>query len=321
VTLHIFADNGAMLLESAGPKFGALTYVCYTGYRQKKMPGISVRLFQLLHIMVRPFSLRLSEIFVRLFNMHIVADPSQLNPGIARVNAGDCVLWINPTLSLCTYIDRLQKMSVRLSIYFVDPIHRLGLQPNRVQAWAKTAQIATYSRKEAARFGIKFLMPYAPDVVAVERSREFDIVYVGSPTPRRLLWVLLLQIHLGARGRKGHLRLASRSAALVKLFPKVFSLRVSFNDYVRLCAHSRSVLELHERDAGGVTLRATLCQVLGTVHLCNVQTTCNTFLLSIWRLHELDRFIRNNLSENIFVRNVEGERAVEIDEWLTENFT
>ena len=305
-----------MLSETAGLDVAQLSDIKYTGYAQRKAPGWRVRLFQTLHIVLRPISLVLSAHFARRFNEYLYVDAAQLEDGLASVEAGDCVLWINPTLALCDVIDGLQRRSVRLHIYFLDPIHRLGLTPGKVRAWALEARISTYSPKEAACLGIDYLVPYIPGCAPTQQPRDLDVVYVGSPTPMRLLWVMYLRVHLRVRGRKGYLRLAIRNRWIACLLPSLFSERVPFADYVALCARSRGVLELHERDAGGVTLRATLCQALGAVHLCNLATTAQTVQVSPWRCRKMDDFLVSKRTPGV----APALPTSSLELWLRSNF-
>lgn len=321
MTLHIFAEKGLMLAETAVQDLKAIEGVRCTEYAVSKVPGWPVRLIQLLHILTRPISLAASAHFARRFNEYLLVQPDQLTMGLAAIAAGDRVLWFNPSLAVRGVIDSLRDRGVSVHLYFVDPVHRLGLSPAVVRDWSSWARMATYSRDEAARLGIAFLVPYAPALAPPDRAADLDIVYVGSPSPKRLAWVLYLQAHLRANGRRGHLRLASRSTRLVAWFPGVFSGRISFSQYAQLCARARGVLELHERDAGGVTLRATLCQSLGVVHLCNLSTTAQTLRLSMVDTSALDRFLQEGDSAPSADRAcAPALDAPHFDLWLRRNF-
>ena len=281
-----------MLAETAGFDLNAVPGLRHTGYRQHKLPGASARVYQILHILTRQFSLRVSAFFAHRFNDRLDVDPQQIAPGLGRVRPADHVLWLNPTRAVAPTIDALRGRCAAVSLYFVDPVHRLGLTPQCLRAWASWAQLASYSKQEADALGIDFLPPYVPAFrTGIPSGKDLDLVYVGSPTPKRLLWLLYLRLHLRIRRRRGHLRLAARSHGLVRCFPGTFSERLAFADYAALCARSRGVLELHERDAGGVTLRATLSQALRAVHLCNLPTTDETCVISLWRWGALDRFL------------------------------
>ena len=309
-----------MLQETSGIDVDALPGLRYTAYRQHRLPGVSARVYQALHILLRPLNLVLSGWFARLFNRRLAVDRRQLQAGLARIVPGDAVLWINPSLALWDVIEDVRRQPVRLSIYFVDPVHRLGWRPEQILAWAGSAHIASYSPIEAARLGMVFLVPHAPAVWRSTQPPDLDVVYVGSPSPKRLLWVLYLHLHLRWRRRSGHLALASRSQTLVRLFPRVFTGRVPFNHYVALCARSRGVLELHERDADGVTLRGTLCQALHVTHLCNLATTPQTLVISPWRWRTLDRFLVSEVASVPADGAPPADRLPELEPWLRANF-
>jgi hypothetical protein len=243
-----------------------------------------------------------------------------LSAGLAAIAPGDRVLWFNPSLAIQGIIDSLHDRGVAVHLYFLDPVHRLGLSPAIVNEWSSWTRMATYSQDEAARLRIAFLVPYAPALAPSGQPAELDIVYVGSPSPKRLAWVLYLQARLRANGRRGYLRLATRNQRLVSWFPGVFTSRISFAQYVHLCARSRSVLELHERDAGGVTLRATLCQSLGVVHLCNLPTTAQTMRLSVGK-GALDRFLQQGRTARSIDRSpAPALGALRFDAWLRRHF-
>lgn len=291
--LHIFADPGLMLPETADFDLGHSDDVHYTAYRQHKLPGPSARIYQALHILTRPVSLRLSAWFARRFNDRLAVDPQQIVSGLAHVQPEDHVLWLNPSQAVATWVDGLRPRCAGVALYFLDPVHRLGLRAAQVRGWAAWARVFSYSRPEAAALGVGFLAPHVPalpfDVLPV---KDLDVVYVGSPSPRRLWWVGCLRWRLWRRGGRGHLRLASRNTRLPRWFPGTFSTRVAFADYALLCARSRGVLELHERDADGVTLRAMLAQAVRATHLCNVATTPQTCVIAPWRWQSLDRFLQ-----------------------------
>ena len=321
MTLHIFADHGLMLAETAGIEPASLPGVRYTGYRQHKLAGHSARLWQALHILARPLNLELSAWFARLFNQRLAVEHAQLEAGLREVSEGDHVLWINPSLALSPVIEGLTARRISLSIYFLDPIHRLGLAPTQVRAWARCAWIGSYWPEEAAALGVPFLAPYAPPPARqTSMVGDLDVVYVGSPTPKRLLWLLVLNLHLKLRGCRGHLRLASRRVVLTRLLPGIFADRMPFVDYLALCARSRGVLELHERDAGGVTLRATLCQALQVVHLSNQSSTPQTVQLSVWRWGAMDAFLRARRPAERPVFEAPRLGSPPFAQWLHENF-
>jgi len=310
-----------MLAETSGQDITAIDGVLFTEYGARKQPGWRVRWVQILHILSRPVSLTVSAHYARCFNECLTVDPEQLAAGLDMIERGDRILWFNPSLALRAVIEGLRNRGVLVYLYFVDPVHRLGLTPDCVRSWASWARLATYSTNEAERLGIEFLVPYAPAFAAACRPTDLDIVYVGSPTPRRLGWVLYLQSRLRARGRKGYLRLASGSTRVVEWFPSVFSPRITFMHYAELCARSRGVLELHERDAGGVTLRATLCQSLGVAHLSNRQTTLQTVMLSIWDLGAFERFLDCAAGDNASAISPSPHLAAPpLDAWLRANF-
>ncbi len=304
MTLHVFADDGLMVPETAWPDGQPPAGVHYTGYRQQRMPGVAARVCQWLHVLSRPFSLRLSASMARAFNRRLRVDPTQLQPGLARLADGDQVVWLNPSLALADVLDRLQARPLQLAFYFLDPVHRLGWQEETVRGWARRLPVATYWPAQATSLGIRYRAPYAPTLghtppapTPVEASaslaapRDLDLVYVGSPSPKRLLWVLSLRRRLRRGNHRGYLRLASRHPWLHRLWPGVFGPRLSFTEYAALCARSRGVLELHERDAGGVTLRATLCEALQSIHLSNAPSTPQTVPVGLSRWQALNRFL------------------------------
>ncbi len=280
-----------MLWETAGVSPRSLPDVVYAGYTRRALAGWSIKLVQALHILTRPISLRLSAHFAHMFNARLVVEDSELSVALNDVQAGDEVIWLNPSLAVATMIDGLITRNSRVTLYFLDPVHRLGIRPEKLRAWACQSSIATYSPEQAAELGMTLLIPYAPKVPKPNPPRDLALVYVGSPSPKRLLWVLILRLHLRLRGQRGFLRLASRRASLARWFPGIFSDRIPFEEYAALCARARGVLELHERDAGGVTLRATLCEALGLVHLSNLCITAETVHVSLWDWRPLDRFL------------------------------
>ncbi|MDQ2780484.1 MAG: hypothetical protein M3Y32_13115 [Pseudomonadota bacterium] len=305
-----------MLPETADFAIGATEGICYTAYCQHKTPGSAARVYQTLHILSRPLNLKLSAWFAWRFNQCLAVEAQPLEAGLARVQPQDHVLWLNPSLSVASQVEGLKSRCAGLGLYFLDPIHRLGLLPARINQWATWAQVATYSRPEGAALGIAFLAPYVPYVPAdLSPEKDLDVVYVGSPSPKRLWWLLRLRLQLAVRGGRGHLRLASRSARLPRWFPGTFSARVPFEDYVELCARSRGVLELHERDADGVTVRATLAQAVNAVHLCNLRTTAQTCVISAWRWRALDRFLQGSDEPAVADRPGPG-----LAQWLHTNF-
>lgn len=315
MTLHVFAEDGLMLWQAAGVVPSELPSVAYTGYRQRQRPGSFARWYLLLHIALRPLSLRLSAYCAQRFNERLTVDEAPLKAALAKVAPGDAVLWLNPTRSVVRLVDGLVDSTTRVSLYFLDPVHRLGLGSDPLRRWATGATLSTYSSEEATRLDMRFLVPYAPRRRQAAPERDLDLVYIGVPSPKRLLWVVLLRLHLALRGRCGHLRLAVRGSALPRWFPGIFSERVAFEDYAALCARSRGVLELHERDAGGVTLRATLCQSVAAVHLCNLATTRETVRVSLLDWRALDRFITCRATAR-----PPALQALELGPWLHRNF-
>ena len=320
-----------MVPQTAWPGGQPPAGVRYTGYRQQRLPGMAARVYQLLHVLSRPFSLRLSAALARAFNRRLRVDPAQLQPGLAQLAEGDQVVWLNPSLALADVLVQLQARPVRLAFYFLDPVHRLGWHEATVRDWARRLPVATYWPAQATRLGIRYRAPYAPTLQAAPQaparaatsaapSRDLDLVYVGSPSPKRLLWVLRLRLHLRRGGHRGFLRLASRQPWLHRLWPAVFGPRLSFTDYAALCARSRGVLELHERDAGGVTLRATLCEALQCVHLSNARSTPQTVQVGLWQLQGLDRFLRSR--DDVAGQAAQPPRldATFIGPWLASHF-
>lgn len=311
-----------MLTETSGQNLEAIQGVRFTEYVVSKVPGRSVRVAQLMHILTRPVCLAASTYFAARFNTYLRVERTQLTEGLAAIAPGDSVLWFNPSLAIRDVIENLRDRGLNTHMYFLDPVHRLGLSPALVSAWSSWAGLATYSKIEATRLGIKFLVPYAPAIVLSGQPADLDIVYVGSPSPKRLLWVLYLQAQLRMKGRCGYLRLVTRNQRMVAWFPGVFSDRISFAQYAQLCARSRSVLELHERDAGGVTLRTTLCQTLGVLHLCNLATTAQTLKLSLGALRVLN-FMHQ---QRVTAPTIDHGLAPVLDSpyfdvWLRRNFT
>jgi len=279
--LYIFAENGLMLAETTAQDVERINDVYFSDYRVEKTLGWRIRAIQILHILARTISLRASAHFAIRYNELLFVNFEKLRQVFNKITPLDSVLWFNPSIAIRDVIDELHDRGVAVNLYFVDPVHRLGITDKLVHAWSEWAWIGTYSREEATRLNINFLVPYAPAVSPASEPADLDIVYVGSPSPKRLLWILLLQAWLKTTDRKGFLRLATRKQLLAKWFPRVFLERIRFAKYVELCRRSRSVLELHESDAGGVTLRVTLCQSLGVLHVCNQPTTPQTLLLSL----------------------------------------
>ena len=319
-----------MVPETAWPAGAPPAGVHYTGYRQQRRAGFAARFYQVLHILTRPFSLTVSAALARAFNRHLMVDPAQLQAGLSRVADGDRVLWLNPSLALQDVLDGLQKRPVELAFYFLDPVHRLGWHDETVRQWAKRCRVASYWPAQAQLLGMQYRPPYSPAVPrqAVSDSpaqpgqaqparRELDLVYVGSPSPKRLLWVLRLNGLMRRGGRRGFLRLASRQPVLHRLWPAVFGPRVSFEAYAALCARSQAVLELHERDAGGVTLRATLCDSLQAVHVSNQASTPQTLQVSWWNLQPLARFLADQAA---FPASAPALKAPPIGDWLPSHF-
>jgi hypothetical protein len=281
-----------MLAETSGLDLESIRGAYFTEYAVSKLPGWSARVVLLITILMRPICLASTFYFAKRFNALLRVDRIQLIEGLAAIAPGDSVLWFNPSLAIQDVIEGLRDRDLNVHMYFVDPVHRLGLSSTLVRSWSSWAGMATYSKIEAARLGIKFLVPYAPAIAPSGQHANLDIVYIGSPSPKRLVWVLYLQALLRMKGSCGYLRLATRNQRLVGWFPSVFSDRISFSQYAQLCSRSRSILELHELDAEGVTLRATLCQSLGLVHICNLATTAQTLTLSLGNVTALNRFLR-----------------------------
>jgi hypothetical protein len=331
MTLHVFADKGLMVPETAWPSGQLPVGVHYTGYSLQRLPGVAARVCQLLHVLSRPFSLSLSAALARAFNRQLYVDPAQLQQGMARLTDGDQVVWLNPSLALTDVLDRLEARPVQLAIYFLDPVHRLGWDEDRVRDWARRLPVSTYWPAQAERLGIRHRVPYAPmhqlaqpatpSAGATEaRQRDLDLVYVGSPSPKRLLWVLRLRLQLRRGGHRGFLRLASRHPLLHRLSPAIFGPRLSFAEYAALCARSRGVLELHERDAGGVTLRATLCEALQSVHLSNAPSTPQTVHVGLWRWQGLARFLISGIDLVGQAAQPPRLNARSIGPWLASHF-
>jgi len=314
--LHVFAEESLMLWETAGVSPGDLPNVNYCGYVRVPRSRQLARLYLSLHIIIRPINLRASVLFAAKFNRELTAPTDKLMAAIALIGPGDAVLWMNPSWAVAPLIDRVMQLGVRLSLYFVDPVHRLGVSKQMLAQWSNYATVSTYSTEEAKRYGVRFLVPYAPKRSVHVTQREFDLVYIGSPSPKRLLWLLVLKGRLFLRGARGFMRLASRQATFAKVLPGVFVNRMSFVEYAELCSKSRGVLELHEADAEGVTLRATLCQSLGVVHVCNVQTTPSTLVVSLLNLRVLDEFLRTSNS----TLSPPALEAPDLEVWLTKNF-
>jgi len=331
LSFHVFADDGLMVPETAWPDGQPPAGVYYTGYRQQRLPGMAARVYQLLHVLSRPFSLSLSAALARAFNSRLQVDQAQLQPGLARLADGDHVVWLNPSLALADVLDRLQARPVQLAFYFLDPVHRLGWEEDTVRDWARRLPMATYWPAQATRLGIRYRAPYAPTLkhahpapppsgTSVAPPRDLDLVYVGSPSPKRLLWVLRLRLHLRRGGYRGFLRLASRHPLLHRLWPAIFGPRLSYTEYAALCARSRAVLELHERDAGGVTLRATLCEALHAIHLSNAPSTPQTMQVGFLRLQGLARFLKSGIDAAGHAARPPRLDAVSIGPWLASHF-
>lgn len=321
MTLHIFADAGLMLAETAGIDPGSLPGVRCTAYRQHRLDGPAARLWQLLHILARPFSLAASAWFARRFNGRLGVAPAQLDEGLRHIVPDDGVLWINPSLATKPLLEALMQRRLRVFVYFLDPVHRLGLDAREVRAWTARAWVGSYWPAEARRLGAAFVPPYAPAVEAsAAQPRDLDVVYIGSPSPKRLLWVLALALQLRLRGARGHLRLAARAAWPARLLPRLFTVRLPYADYAALCRRSRGVLELHERDAGGVTLRATLCQAVRAVHLCNQPCTVQTVRVSWWRWGAMDAFLRARREPGPGAFAAPALDAPELAAWLSGHF-
>jgi len=318
--LYIFAEHGLMLEETTAQDIDSISDVFLSNYKVEKIPGWRTRAAQALHIFTRPFSLRASAFFAIRFNEFLYIDSKKLKEVLNRIMPGDRILWFNPSLALRKDIDALRFSQVSVNLYFVDPVSRLGFTDKDIRAWSEWAWIGSYSREEAKRLNINFLVPYAPAVSPVSTPAELDIVYVGSPSPKRLAWVLLLQAWLHATRRKGFVRLATRNRLLTKWVPGIFLERIRFAAYVELCRQSRSVLELHERDAVGVTLRATLCQSLGVLHVCNQPTTPQTLLLSLRNWTFLVSVLSGKTTQPCRPVSLMFD-ALPFDAWLQVNFS
>lgn len=282
---HLVAETGLMLAATAGPEQlqagPGKAPIPLHEYRVSRRPGRSARLWQLLHILARPFSLALSAWFVQRFNACLRAEWPGAQSPLAGIEAGDRVLWFNPSAAVQSVVDQLIAAGHRLDLYFVDPVHRLGLAPQTLARWRRYAGLHSYSEQEAQAHGMNFLVPYLPAAPPRAARPEFDLVYVGSPSPGRLAWVIVLQALVRRHGGKAYLRLATRHPGLARAWPAVFVPRVSFEDYTALAARSLAILELHERDAEGVTLRATLCQAQQLLHLCNLKTCEETWQVQL----------------------------------------
>jgi len=308
-----------MLPETSGMDPNELSGTIYQGYTHRRQAGWRTRWAQVMHLLMRPVSLRLSAYFVRRYNEHLYVESRDLDEALARIEDGDRVLWINPSLAVRGWIESLLRRQVTVYLHFVDPVHRLGLSHRLVQMWAKICRVTTYSMEEAVQLGLGFLAPFAPVCAPPRSDREFDVVYVGSPSPKRLLWLIALRFHLWWRQGRGHLRLASRNQSLARWFPQIFSPRLDFKDYAALCARSRGVLELHERDAAGVTFRVTLCQALGVTHLCNLPITSETITVSLLGWGPMDEFLLHGRNNSRTSAPALG--ALSLDVWLESNFS
>jgi len=206
-----------------------------------------------------------------------------------------------------------------VNLYFLDPVHRLGLNNSSLAKWRMSCRLLTYSATQARDLQLEFLAPYEPDVAPATESPIYDLVYVGSPTPKRLAWVLYLKLRVAAAKRSSHLRLATRNNWLVNVLPRLFCRRMTFTDYIELCRQARGILELHERDAEGVTLRTTLCQALGRTHVCNLRVIQDTVKISpLWN-GELKRFLSRQPQQFVVTHAVLNKER-KFDRWLGVNF-
>ena len=297
MTFYVLSDAGLMLQETANLNNMAGSDITCLYYSLQLVKPLRARVFQVMHIITRPISLIISDYFVMKFNTCFQAPSHILYDFFKLIKSEDIIIWLNPTYSLVSHVDELRSIGCKVNLYFLDPINRLGITEGQVCQWQYWLSIFNYSKNEAQRLGNTFLIPYAPSMALLNTYKDIDIVYIGSPSPRRLLWVIVLGVHLRLRNKIGILKLGVRSRLLVKLLPFIFSPRISFEEYSILCARSRGILEIHERDAGGVTLRATLCRQLNCVHLSNILATPNTILIKISNLKTFDQFLINNCDD------------------------
>lgn len=316
MTIYIFAEDSLMLWETARVPRSSLPFASYIGYTRYAAQRKSARAFLFLHILFRPINLALASYFAYCFNARLAVDLAVLRNTVMHIKPQDKVLWLNPSLAVCDLVDEVFEQGAQISLYFLDPIHRLGISTEQIHTWAKGVSVATYSAEQAAKLHIEFVAPFAPAPLETQSIQDLDVVYIGSPSPKRLLWIITIQIHLWIRRKRGFLRLASRNKVLSTFFPSLFCKRISFSEYVALCARSRGVLEIHERDAGGVTLRATLCQSINTIHLCNLPVTQQTVHISLFNWKAMDRFLssKNSLTTKSRLQ------APELKEWLLQRF-
>ena len=318
--IHVFAPEGLMLLDTAAMNIGKLEGILITEYSVRKLGGWRTTISQVLHIALRPISIKISAYFVGKFNNFLSVDSEKLRMQLELIDPNDSVVWINPSRAVIPIVEDLRKRCQFTYLYFLDPVHRLGIEKFLVKEWSAQSWVGSYSQDESIGLGINFLIPFAPDVMRSGEHKDYDLVYVGSPSPKRFLWIICLQLALFIHRRKGFLRLASNNSYLRKLLPGLFSDRMSFQDYIALCQRSHCILEIHERDSGGVTLRATLAQSLQIQHMCNQRITAQTLLMS------LPRCILSTLpfcSDDSFWHGGEPPRlgALHFDDWLRANFT
>lgn len=308
-----------MLADTAVQNIADLEGISVNEYSIKKISSWRTHLAQLLHIATRPVSIRLSAYFADRFNAFLRVDAEELRSAIEMIRPGDSILWLNPSRAVKKIVEDLRPRCKYMHLYFVDPVHRLGVSPFTVREWATWAWVGTYSKHEAIELGIRFLIPYAPAVHRSGGNKDYDVVYVGSPSPKRLLWLLFIRLKLYLDGRRGFLRLASNNTHLRALFPGIFSDRICFREYIALCERSHSILEIHERDSGGVTLRATLAQSLQVVHLCNQKITPQTVVISLFNCISSILTVRES---DIFGKDAGPPRleVLHFDNWLRANF-
>jgi len=284
-----------------------------------KVPGWKTRLYHLLAILLRPFSLSMSAYFAARFNSCLVAPVESLIEEAQGVGPHDLVLFLNPSIATAQVVDALSDRTRCVNIYFLDPVHRLGLSNSSLAQWRMSCRLLTYSATQARDLQLEFLPPYEPDIAPATESPIYDLVYIGSPSPKRLAWVLYLKLRIAAANRSSHLRLATRQHDwLIKVLPWLFCRRMTFTNYIELCRQARGILELHERDAEGVTVRTTLCQALGRTHVCNLRVIQDTVKISPPWNGELKRFLSKQ--QQYVATRAELNKERKFDRWLCVNF-
>lgn len=316
---HVFYERGLMLPETAAQDIGRNPQFHLIPFTITKMPGWKTRLYQLLHILVRPFSLPLSAYFAARFNSNLVAPVESLKEKTQGVGPHDVVLFLNPSMATAQVVDALSNRTRFVNLYFLDPVHRLGLDNSSLAQWRMSCRLLTYSAMQAKDLHIEFLAPYEPDIALATESPIYDLVYVGSPSPKRLAWVLYLKLRIAAANRSSHLRLATGNDLMVNILPWLFCRRMTFTEYIELCRLARGILELHERDAEGVTVRTTLCQALGRTHVCNLRVIHDTVKISPPWNSELKRFLSKQ-PQQFVATHAELNKEKKFDRWLGVNF-